>query len=403
MSATGFLGGHIKNLPKTLAPYIFISAVFAQGGPWNNPLKSASSVDGRIFTPPAMFQDSSGVPSAIRWKGDTLVCAFQWFRQPIGSPTWDRVAVKFSYDAGVHWTDPTPILISAFPFDFQRPFDPTPAALSGDSIRIYFSSSRGTQPGQDSVINTYSAISADGIHYIFEPGARVDHPTRRVIDPAVIFFNGAWHYCSPVGAPPEGAYHYISPDGLTFSFQANYPSDNTHNWTGNYLFDGGSSLRFYGSGPQIWYNTSPDGFTWSGYVNTNVQGGDPTVVKISSANYLIIFVGQPYQTNVQVHEQLGTFALLQNYPNPFNPTTTIRYSLPSQSINNAQGRVGVGAHVTLKVYDILGREVSALVDGVEEPGHKSVQWDATGFATGVYLYRLTAGGCVDTKRFVLMR
>ncbi|MEK9137377.1 MAG: hypothetical protein AAB393_09655, partial [Bacteroidota bacterium] len=101
------VNGQTRTLLKILVLCVSVSRVFAQGGPWNNPLKIASS-DGRIFTPPTTFQDSSGVPSAIRWKGDTLICAFQWFRQPVGSPTWDRVAVKFSYDAGVHWTDPTP-------------------------------------------------------------------------------------------------------------------------------------------------------------------------------------------------------------------------------------------------------------------------------------------------------
>ena len=83
--------------------------------------------------------------------------------------------------------------------------------------------------------------------------------------------------------------------------------------------------------------------------------------------------------------------LEQNYPNPFNPTTTIKYQLPIQS------------QVTLKVYNLLGQEIATLVDGVEEPGYKSVQWDATGVASGVYLYRLNAGSFVAVKKSIVVK
>ncbi|MBU3742891.1 MAG: exo-alpha-sialidase, partial [Candidatus Kapabacteria bacterium] len=94
-------------------------------GPWQSPLRMAWSSDGRTFSAPTMFRDSSGVPSAVLWKGDALVCAFQWFRAPRTAPTWDRVAVKFSYDAGLTWTEPTPIVVQGMPLQYQRPFDPT--------------------------------------------------------------------------------------------------------------------------------------------------------------------------------------------------------------------------------------------------------------------------------------
>lgn len=369
------------------------TATFAQNGPWNNPLMIASSADGRFFNSSTIFQDSSGVPSAIRWKGDTLICVFQWFRQPMGSPSWDRVAVKFSYDAGLHWTTPMPIVIASFPTNYQRPFDPTLVAISDDSLRVYFSSSQGLPQGLDATVNTYSAASADGIHYVFEPTPRVDHPTRRVIDPAVIFFNGTWHYASPVGAPQEGAYHYTSPNGQIFSPQNNYSSDNSHNWTGNYVVDGNVALRFYGSGPQVWYNTSPDGFTWNGYINTNMQGGDPTVVKLSDANYLMIFVGKPYTTEVTLreHESPDTFVLFQNSPNPFNPSTTIRFALP------------VSEWVTLKVFDVAGREVAILVDEEMSVGNHAVTFAPRDLAGGIYFYKITAGKFLQTRKAVLMK
>ena len=268
----------------------------AQGFPWERPLLMAWSSDGITFDPSTVFQDSSGVPSIVRWKGDTLIATFQWFRQPDPSPSWDRVAVKFSYDNGLSWTVPTPILVNGLPWSYQRPFDPTLAALGGDSLRIYFSSSDGIPPlGLDSTVNTYSAVSVDGIHYQFEPGARVDVVDNNAIDPAVIHFGPGWHYLAPAGAPQDGAYHYVSPDGINFNEVPMIPSDAMHNWTGNYMVESPTELRFYGAGQNgIWYNSSPNGGVWNGYVSTNIQGGDPSVLKVDAGTYLIIYVGAPY-------------------------------------------------------------------------------------------------------------
>ncbi|MFN0157556.1 MAG: T9SS type A sorting domain-containing protein, partial [Bacteroidota bacterium] len=273
-------------------------------------------------------------------------------------------------------------------------FDPTLAVLPSGSLRLYYSSSQGLPPpGQDSSINTYSAISADGINYTFEPNPRVDHPTRRVIDPAVVFFNGSWHYSSPVGAPQEGAYHYTSADGLSFAPRNNYPSDNTHNWTGNFLVESNTELRFYGSGARIWYSTSPDAFIWNSYVTTNVIGGDPTTVKLSPSSYLMIYVGPPYSTEVstQEHSSPVDFLLCQNYPNPFNPVTTINYQL--STINN----------VALKVFDLLGREIATLVYEQESPGQHSLVFDASSLSSGVYFYRLSVGRESMTRTMQVQR
>jgi hypothetical protein len=85
------------------------------------------------------------------------------------------------------------------------------------------------------------------------------------------------------------------------------------------------------------------------------------------------------------------YVLRQNYPNPFNPSTTIEFALPH------------AGYTTLKVYNILGQDVAALIAGDYTAGTFRATWDASGFASGVYFYRLTAGEYVQTKKMVLMR
>ncbi len=87
----------------------------------------------------------------------------------------------------------------------------------------------------------------------------------------------------------------------------------------------------------------------------------------------------------------ATFALEQNYPNPFNPTTTIRYSVPKASM------------VTLKIYNILGQEVTTLVNQRQNSGTFTVSFDASRFASGVYLYRLSAGGFNQVKKMMVVK
>ena len=106
--------------------------------------------------------------------------------------------------------------------------------------------------------------------------------------------------------------------------------------------------------------------------------------------------------------QLPTeYAIYQNYPNPFNPTTTIKYDLPAD------------AYVTLKIFDILGREMMTLVDGGMVAGYHEVSMDATELSTGVYFYRLVvsksnplvvsganpiqAGTFTDVKKLLLLK
>ncbi len=85
------------------------------------------------------------------------------------------------------------------------------------------------------------------------------------------------------------------------------------------------------------------------------------------------------------------FTLEQNFPNPFNPATTIKYSIPELS------------YVTLKVYDILGREVATLVNGQKSAGSYEINFDAEKFASGVYFYKVQSGQSILIRKMILMK
>ncbi|OYV88046.1 MAG: hypothetical protein B7Z63_01465 [Ignavibacteriae bacterium 37-53-5] len=96
-------------------------------------------------------------------------------------------------------------------------------------------------------------------------------------------------------------------------------------------------------------------------------------------------------TSVKQRSLPSGFELEQNYPNPFNPTTTISYKLSALS------------SVTLKIYDVLGREVATLVDQNEPAGGHHVEFNGSRFASGIYYYRLNAGGLTGTKKLMLVK
>jgi glycosidase len=87
----------------------------------------------------------------------------------------------------------------------------------------------------------------------------------------------------------------------------------------------------------------------------------------------------------------GTYQLSQNYPNPFNPITMINYELP------------ITSDINLSIYNVLGQKVKTLVSGKKKAGYHQVEWDATGYASGVYYYQLHTGEFQDVKKMILLR
>jgi hypothetical protein len=131
------------------------------------------------------------------------------------------------------------------------------------------------------------------------------------------------------------------------------------------------------------------------FVDATVEAGKTYTYRLRSVDYDGTIHDYAQTVSVEVREPVQArgyeYALEQNYPNPFNPTTTIRYSLKET------GKVSV------RVYDVMGREVKVLVDRVQGAGEYSVVMDATGLSSGVYVYQLRAGGLLLTRKMVLAK
>lgn len=154
-----------------------------------------------------------------------------------------------------------------------------------------------------------------------------------------------------------------------------------------------------GAGNNAIFRSTNFGNTWSQFSNglpNNSAVGPICITKsgyiFTSVNNIIYKIFDPL-TGLNYNPYTIPFELIlyQNYPNPFNPTTTISFSVPNSQF------------VMLKVYDILGREISTLVNEEKQPGNYEVKFDGNNLASGIYYYQIRAGQFVDTKKLVLLK
>ncbi len=227
-----------------------------------------------------------------------------------------------------------------------------------------------------------------------------------------------------------------SPDGINWTKHPNNPVltvGASSEWdavaaiVGSVVFDDGLYHMYYHgtngdpfSGGEIGYATSPDGVTWTKHPDNPIMTGGapgtwdddntwfPRVLK-DGERYRMWYTGRGSATNgfdrlgyaediiTGIETSDGTppqhFDLKQNYPNPFNPSTTIEFILSQR------------ASVTLKVFDLLGKEVATLVDKkVLAAGNHHKVFDASHLASGIYLYQMQAGQAFkQTRKLVLLK
>ena len=193
-------------------------------------------------------------------------------------------------------------------------------------------------------------------------------------------------------------------DGFGFNKDVFLSTDNGDSWN---EITNGLDPRFLASsfatdGTNVFFSEQGSIYLFNKNTNTWIPEGSLGSPILVCGNYLFsgslgTGVWKLDITNItSVAEQIpGTFptsySLEQNYPNPFNPSTIITYKLPIKSL------------VSLKIYDILGDEVGTMVDKVQNAGSHEVIFNASGLASGVYIYKLTAGNFIDEKKLVLMK
>jgi photosystem II stability/assembly factor-like uncharacterized protein len=162
----------------------------------------------------------------------------------------------------------------------------------------------------------------------------------------------------------------------------------------------GSSGTIGNIGSEVFLSTN-NGTSWT-TVDSGLPGY-PSAVEALSISRTSLFAGTPNgvwrrplsEMVTAVNETSSSmptqFTLGQNYPNPFNPVTNISFNLPIRSF------------VSLKIFDLMGREVTTLISEKLSTGSYSKQWNASGLPSGIYFYRLQAGSLTETKKLVLLR
>ena len=210
----------------------------------------------------------------------------------------------------------------------------------------------------------------------------------------------------------QGVAESVSGMDLNYFFQEwiygeNYPDYNV-GWNAQSI--GGGQYQVSLNINQL-TNSNPTFFTMPIKVKFNYSGGDTTVTVFNdqqSQNFQIVLNNNPLSivfdsgnwilkhlgtvTNAENGSQPSVFSLEQNYPNPFNPSTIIKFSIPQKE------------NVSLKIYNILGKEVAVLINNdLMGEGKHQVEFDASGLNSGVYFYTIEAGNYRETKKMILMK
>jgi photosystem II stability/assembly factor-like uncharacterized protein len=237
-----------------------------------------------------------------------------------------------------------------------------------NNSRIYYSTNLGVswdvQPTSPEM-NTYTIVKYYNYPILFAGGATLLKSTNLGVNWIQNTSMGSGNFGGIATSNYGAFWWYVRSDNKIY-----LTSNNGANWTVENTAPAGNYTNIF-----LWYNTI---FMYAVRSNGGI-----------SRYYIMVNVKK---LSNEIPEQ---FSLSQNYPNPFNPTTKIKFSIPPYE--------GGKGDVSLKVFNVLGKEVATLVNEQLKPGMYEVEFNGDNFASGVYYYKLVAGDFRETKRMVLIK
>ena len=288
---------------------------------------------------------------------------YAWTVEGAMSPLADVIYAKKTTDGGKTWTNYLPS--HSWPY-----FSFTSITLAPDSgvatifarRYLYRSTDDGANWKSETLPKSCNGIAFGGKNQLWAVG-----------DSGVIYHSAG--YDIPFSAQPSG---------FTETFNAVVALDTQNVWVAG---NGGTIAR-----------TTDGGTSWQKIlIETSAKLNSICFVDANNGwivgdSGIVICIRNDSLTSVQNQSSvLTSFRLLQNFPNPFNPNTKINYSIWQQSF------------VTLKVYDLLGREVATLVNEEKPAGEYEVDFIGSNLSSGVYFYQLQAGNFIETKKMILLQ
>ena len=279
---------------------------------------------------------------------------------------------------------------------------------------LYYSTQTLTSVGEDLFVGTFGA---GVLKYDFENSTWIELPIDYKFIRTLASDDDGNIYAGTSG---NGV--YVTQNGGDNWSQINTGLPNQHNYLISTFEDNVYAATWFGG---IYKLTGTDG-NWQSIGMSGIQissigvdGATGTLFAGTSSGTVYKMKSTATKVNTEI-EIPSEYELSQNYPNPFNPSTTISYQIPQVIARNAKQSQEItsanslprndNVQVQLKIYDILGREVAALVNKQQKPGYYEVNWNAAEMPSGIYLYRIQAypitGGAaqfVKTNKMILLK